>query len=134
MADLLYKDESYKLQGALLAIRRKYGRGLKENIMDKICEEQFHIDKISYTAKPKIKIYSVDSKKIIGIYVPDFLICDKIILEIKSVPKMPRIFETQLYNYLKCSKYELGYLVNFGGYAFDIRRRIFTNDRKKWLV
>ena len=134
MANLLFKNESYKLQGALFAIRRKYGRGIKESILDKICAEQFSIDKIIYLNKPKISICSVDTKKEMGLYVPDFLIYDKIILEIKSVPKMPRIFETQLYNYLKCSKYELGYLVNFGGYAFDIRRRIFTNDRKKWLV
>ena len=134
MVKLLYKNESYKLQGALLAVRRKYGRGLKENILDKVCEEQFQKDKIIYTSKPKIKIYSVDSHKIIGVYVPDFLIYDKIILEIKSVPKMPLFFETQLYNYLKCSDYELGYIVNFGEYKFDIRRRIFTNDRKGWLV
>jgi GxxExxY protein len=134
MTDLLYKKESYKLQGSLLAIRRKYGRGLKESIMDKICEEQFLADKIPYVAKPKIKIYSLDTKKILGVYVPDFLIYDKILLEIKSVPIMPRIFESQLYNYLKCSEFELGYIVNFGSYEFDIRRRIFTNDRKVWLV
>jgi len=134
MAKLLFKEESYKLQGALLAVRRKYGRGLKENILDKICEEQFQADKIPYVSKPKIKIFSVDSYKFIGVYVPDFIIYDKIVLEIKSVPKMPQFFETQLYNYLKCSHYELGYIVNFGEYKFDIRRRIFTNDRKRWLV
>jgi GxxExxY protein len=134
MTNLLYKNESYKLQGALLAVRRKYGRGLKENIMDKICIEQFTIDKIPFLSKPKIHIYSQDSNKKIGMYVPDFLIYDKIVLEIKSVSEMPKIFESQLYNYLRCSKYELGYIVNFGAYEFDIRRRIFTNDRKSWLV
>ncbi len=37
----------------------------------------------------------------IGIYEPDFIISDRIIVEIKSLLQMPKIFERQLYYYLK---------------------------------
>jgi len=65
----------------------------------------------------------------VGGYVPDFVIEDKIILELKSVDFMPKIYESQLYNYLKGTKYNLGYIVNFGGDKLDIRRRIFEKNR-----
>lgn len=38
---------------------------------------------------------------------------------------MPRIFETQLFSYLKATKYKLGILINFGSEKLDIRRRIY---------
>jgi len=37
----------------------------------------------------------------------------------------------QLYSYLRNSEYELGFLINFGSGGVDIRRVIYTNDRKK---
>jgi len=67
----------------------------------------------------------------VGIYVPDFIIEDKIIIEIKAILEMPSVFEKQLYYYLKGTKYKLGYLVNFGGSELDIKRRIYDTARVK---
>jgi GxxExxY protein len=67
--------------------------------------------------------------KQIGTYVPDFVIEHKIILELKSVEVMPKIYESQLYNYLKGTQYNLGHIVNFGSSKIDIRRRIFEKVR-----
>jgi len=38
---------------------------------------------------------------------------------------MPKVFEKQLYYYLKASGYRLGYLINFGCDKLDIKRRIY---------
>jgi hypothetical protein len=37
-----------------------------------------------------------------------------------------------VYDYLRNSKYEVAYLVNFGSKRFYFKRLIFTNDLKKW--
>ena len=60
----------------------------------------------------------------VGTYEPDFLIEDKIIVELKSVLMMPKVFEKQLYYYLRASGVKVGYLVNFGSDKIDIRRRL----------
>ncbi len=39
--------------------------------------------------------------------------------------------EAQLINYLKSTKIEIGFLLNFGRKA-EFKRKIFTNDRKKY--
>lgn len=66
-----------------------------------------------------------------GIYEPDFIIDNKIVIEIKAVPVMPKQFEKQLYYYLKYTKHKLGLLVNFGADRLDIRRRIYDEIRKR---
>lgn len=62
-------------------------------------------------------------------YEPDFIIEDKIIVEIKSMLLMPEVIENQLYYYLRGTNYKLGYLVNFGTEKIDIRRRIYEKAR-----
>ena len=69
-----------------------------------------------------------------GIYEPDFVIEDKIIVEIKSVLTMPKVFENQLYYYLKGTNYKVGYLVNFGNEHIDIRRRVYDQIRVKGII
>lgn len=66
----------------------------------------------------------------VGAYGPDFLVDDKIILEIKAIEILPRKLVDQLFDYLKNSKYELGYFVNFTSPKLYMKRIIYTNDRK----
>ncbi|MFC1788064.1 hypothetical protein ACFLZY_02490 [Patescibacteria group bacterium] len=51
----------------------------------------------------------------------------------KAAFPLPTHFITQLYDYLKNSRCELGFLVNFSGPKLFIARKIFTNDRKPFL-
>lgn len=131
---ILEKKLSYKLQGAFYKIANKYGSTFKENIYHKALIEELTKQKLSFTTEKKIKIYSLDTGEIMGIYTPDLIIDDKIIVEIKAQNKMPKAFETQLKNYLKASKYEIGYLVNFGIDNAQIKRFIYTNDRKSFMA
>lgn len=85
---------------------------------------------ISFTRESPIQITSPKIGKLIGLYRPDFLIDNKIILEIKALEVLPLNMVNQLFDYLRNSSYELGYLVNFGGTKLFIKRIIFTNDRK----
>ena len=47
-------------------------------------------------------------------YVPDFVVYDKIIVEIKAIRQLNPVEEAQLINYLKATKMALGLLINFG--------------------
>lgn len=131
--DLLYKDLSYTLQGIINDTRIKYGRGYKEQIYQNAFREALELNKIPFEKEKAIKIYSIDTGKEIGIYRPDFIVDNKIIVEIKAVKFAPKDLENQLFDYLKCSKYELGYFINFGGAKLYKRRIIYTNDNKPWL-
>jgi GxxExxY protein len=70
---------------------------------------------------------------VVGSYQPDFIVEDKIIIELKALEQMPRKMIDQLYSYLRNSEYELGFLINFSSGGVDIKRVIYTNDRKKHI-
>jgi len=128
-----HKDLSYKLMGCFFDVRKNYGPGQKEIIYSNLIKEWLDKNKIPFEKEKSIKILSKDSGKMVGIYKPDFLIDDKILLEIKSSAFTTKQNEKQLYFYLRNSKYEVGYLVNFSTPSLYIKRIIYTNDRKPFL-
>jgi GxxExxY protein len=64
----------------------------------------------------------------IGAYIADMVVENKIIVELKAVSRLNEVMEAQLINYLKLSKLQVGYLVNF--YNTSIQWRRFVNTRE----
>lgn len=125
--NLLYKELSYKLVGCFYEVYNALGPALKEQFYHKALCLEFKSKDILFSDKKRLKVKYKDVG--IGIYEPDFIIEDKIIVEIKSMLQMSSVFENQLYYYLKGTNYKLGYLVNFGSEKLDIRRRIYDTTR-----
>ena len=67
--------------------------------------------------------------QIVGDYVCDLIVDDKVILELKAVKELNDIHEVQLVNYLKATVVEVGLLINFGP-SVKIKRKVFDNFRK----
>ena len=131
--NLLYKELSYEIRGAAIEVKKNYGPGHKEVLYQRAFAEELNLRGVNYEREKPIKIYSPKTKKVIGSYQPDFIVEDKIIIELKALEQMPRKMVDQLYSYLRNSEYELGFLINFGLGGADIKRVIYTNDRKKHI-
>lgn len=127
----IYKGLSYKIIGCIYEVYNELGPAHKELIYQDALKVAFAENKIEYKENQRLKIKF--KNKEVGVYEPDFIIEDKIILEIKSVLNMPKVFEKQLYYYLRGTKYKVGYLVNFGNENLDIRRRIYETARTRTL-
>ncbi len=74
-----------------------------------------------------IKVFFND--QIVGEYFADIVVGQKIIIEIKAVKQLGPEHESQLLNYLKATRFEVGLLFNFGPKP-EITRRVFANARK----
>jgi len=131
--DLLYKELSYAIRGAAIEVRKNYGLGHKEVLYQRAFAEELILRGINFDRERPIKVYSPKTKKVIGSYQPDFVVDGKIIIELKALEKLLQKMVDQLYSYLRNSQYELGFLINFGSDGVDIKRVIYTNDRKKHL-
>ena len=71
-------------------------------------------------------LYPELSKKLLGIalehvFFYDFLIDDKIGVELKAVSEIFGEFEAQMINYLHVSNHKLGLLLNFGAKSLEYR-------------
>lgn len=131
--ELLHKELSYQIQGAAIEVRKNFGPGLKEMIYQNAFSEELKSRSLQFEKEKSIKIFSPKTGKFLGSYRPDFIIDNKILVELKAVEKIPKLFIDQLYSYLRNSEYELGYFINFSSPRLYTKRIIFTNDRKSFL-
>jgi GxxExxY protein len=130
---ILHKELSYQIIGAVYNTRKIYGPGQKEIVYQRGLAEELKENNIPYKREVNINIVSPKSGRILSNYRVDFVIKERVILELKSLKFLPQKMEQQLYSYLRSTPYEVGYLINMGGPEIDIKRVIFTNDRKPYL-
>ena len=121
MTNILYRDESYAIIGALFEVYNNLGSGFSEIVYKDALEHEFKNREISFTRE---KEYSVSYKNIIlpHKFYADFVVDNKIILEVKAVENLHDKFFAQCINYLKVSKCRLAILANFHKDLLDHRR------------
>ncbi len=108
----LYKDLSYAIRNCAFTIHNALGPGHKESVYQNALEEEFRRRNIKYSREIQIPV-TYRGKKI-GVYQPDFLVENKIIVELKALPRLGAGEKKQLWNYLKGTDYKLAMLLNFG--------------------
>ena len=123
MADILYKDESYKIIGACMKVHSELGAGFLESVYQEALEKQFIKEKIPYEREKIIPI-EFDGELLKKKFKADFICYDKIIIELKPVGFIFQNDEKQLLNYIRATKYKLGILACFGGKSFLYKRLV----------
>ena len=123
MTDILFKTESYNLLGILFEVHNNLGKGFSEIVYKDALEYEFKNSLIEFERE---KEYSVNYKNTIlkHKFYADFVIMDKIILEIKSCKSLNDEHISQCLNYLKVSKNKLAILVNFNKDSLEYKRII----------
>lgn len=129
----LYKDLGFKLLGIVFKLHNDYGPGHNERIYQKLLENLLIEDELKFTPQPKIPVFAKTTGKKIGLYIPDLVLENKIIIEIKATTQPLLRFEAQLLEYLQTTTFEVGYLFNFGLPKLFYKRFIYTNDRKNFV-
>ena len=122
--DLLYKEVTFKIRGACFGVYNTLGGGIKENIICRALNIEFKRVGLDVITQARIDIFYRDEK--IGIYIPDFIVNNKVIVEVKSKPFITKEDEKQFWSYLKGSAYPLGILVNFSPNKLTLKRYIYT--------
>ena len=120
---LLYEDLTYKVRGAIFEVYNSLGYGHKEMVYQKALSIALKQNGIDFVSQPKLEVKYQNVK--VGEYVPDFLVDNKLIIEIKSLEFMTKEADRQMLFYLKGTGYFLGLLVNFGKNKLDIRRKVW---------
>jgi GxxExxY protein len=95
-----------------MKVHTTLGPGFPEKIYHRAVIEELKKKQIQFESEKEIKV--LYDGKIIGTFVLDLIIEDKIVLEIKATSETVNLFKAQLISYLKASPYQIGILVNFG--------------------
>lgn len=124
MAELLYKEESFRVIGICMEIHKTLGMGLKEINYKDAMEIEFIENNISYEREKRFSVKYKD-KLLRNPYVADFLVYDSIILEVKSAAAIIESHTYQALSYLSVSKQKLGMIINFGEKSLTWKRIVF---------
>jgi GxxExxY protein len=124
MAEIILKDESYKIIGACMEVHRELGFGFKEIIYKDALAIEFKFREIPFRREQSYKV-EYKGKVLLRRYPADFVVYDSIILEVKAMPMIINNFVLQTRNYLKASGLKLGIIANFGEKSFAYKRVVF---------
>ncbi len=112
---ILFKDESYAIQGAIFDVYREMGCGFLESVYQECLEKEFRLQNIPFVSQAELKL-TYKGEPLLQTYKPDFICFNQIIVELKAVKAIAPEHQAQVINYLKASGMKLGILVNFGDY------------------
>lgn len=128
MADILFKDESYRIIGSCFEVYNQKGFGFTEPIYQECLSKEFLLQDIPFVPQPELQLtykgIPLEQK-----FRPDFICYNKIIVEIKSVSALTDAHRAQILNYLHSTGFELGLLVNFGVFPKLAYERFICNPR-----
>ena|SRR5690606_21353876 len=111
--DLIYKEEAYKIIGICMEVHNNLGAGFLEIVYKEALEYEFNLAGIPYQREKEFAV-NYKGKILPHKFYADFVVFDKIILEIKSVNDIIDAHVAQAINYLKVSNNPLALIVNFG--------------------
>ena len=108
---LIYPELSYRIVGCLFEVYKKLGSNRRENIYHNALKQEFQNKNIAFKNQYYIPVKYLGSQ--IGRSYVDFLVENKIILELKIGQFFHKQNLNQTLDYLKTTGLKLGILANF---------------------
>lgn len=122
---LLYEELSYKLRGIFFEIQNELGTKFQEKHYCRAIATLLKKNNISFKQEAPFTV--IYEGNVLGKFNADFIVEDKIILEIKTTNEITNDNVKQLIRYLEAANLQLGLFVNFRVRPLEIRRVINKN-------
>ena len=114
---------TYCIIGCAMAVHRNLGPGLRENTYQRDLEVHLNEAGLSFEAQRLYEVFdTLDGSQLIGYYVPDFVVEQNVIVEIKALKGLDNSHLAQVIGYLAVSQCPIGLLINFGFRSLQYRR------------
>jgi GxxExxY protein len=98
--------------GAAMEVHRQLGPGLMESVYQACLAHELDLRGIKWEREKLLPIIYKGAHLDCG-YRLDFVVADKVIIELKAIDQLLPIHEAQLLTYLKISGCKVGLLINF---------------------
>ena len=105
------QDITKQIISCAIEVHSTLGPGLLESVYEEALDYEFTLRKVVYERQKEISLKY--KGKDVGNHRIDFLIEKKVIVELKAVEKMNKIYEAQILTYLKAMDKRVGLLINF---------------------
>jgi GxxExxY protein len=117
------QDLTSKIINCAYTVHNTLGFGFLEAVYQNALLIELKKSGLRAEKEKKIQVYY--ENHLVGDYVADIIVENKVILELKSVKEFHDAHSVQLINYLKATGIEVGLLINFGE-SVQVKRKVFT--------
>ncbi|MBN3911280.1 MAG: GxxExxY protein [Nostoc sp. NMS1] len=124
MNSLKYADITQKIIGASFEVHKFLGNGFQEVIYQRALAHEMRQARLEFAREIEQQIYYKNLPEPIGTRRADFVVENKILVELKAVIQLEDVHLAQALNYLKAYKLEVGLLINFGSKSLTFKRLV----------
>ncbi|ACM20476.1 PDDEXK_3 family protein [Geotalea daltonii FRC-32] len=122
MPAVIFKDLSFQIMAAAFEVHNTLGFGFLENVYQRALLKELQLRGIPAESQKEMKVFYKDEE--VGLYFPDIVVNDQIVIELKAVAALNRLHAAQVLNYLKGTGFKVGLLINFGKEKVESKRLI----------
>ena len=122
-----YSDITEKIIGCGLKIHQRMRNGYPELIYHRCMVIEFRKERLAFLTEVELPIFYDEIE--VGKRRVDFLVEDKVIVEIKALSELTDAHLAQALNYLEVMNLEIGLLMNFGSKSLEVKRLINNKFR-----
>ena len=115
-----YSEVTEKIIRCAMNVHNALGLGFPEVIYQRSLKVELDKYKINYSRELQLPVYY--ENELVGTRIVDFVVEDKVLVELKVVPELIYIHQAQVLNYLKAFNKEVGLLINFGEQRLKFKR------------
>jgi len=126
---IIHKDSSYKIVGILFEVYNELGYGYQEKYYERAVAKCFVRENILHKRQAPYKIIFKNEE--IGRYYLDFLVDDKVVLELKKGSYFSKRNIEQIKGYLKAANLKLAILANYTPTGVKILRVLNPDNQVK---
>ena len=109
--DLIHKDLRYKIIGCAMTVHNEIGHGFREKTYENALCIEFRDNQINFIKQKEFPIKY--KNEVVDVFIPDLIVEDKIIIELKAVEKIIDEHIGQILNYLRVTGLQVGLIINF---------------------
>jgi len=114
---------SSKVIAAAIEVSRNLGTGFLESVYENaLC---FELEKRGIDFRQQKSLKVIYKGKVVGNFVTDIMIENKLLIELKVVSELGRAHKAQVINYLKATDTSVALLLNFGTPKLEIQRIVY---------
>jgi GxxExxY protein len=114
---------TYRIIGCAMAVHRERGPGYREDTYQRELEVKFTESDLPFRSEQLLEVFDADHATVlVGYYVPDFIVADQVVVEIKALSGLDNSHLAQAIGYLAVTGCRVALLVNFGARSLQWRR------------
>ncbi len=116
---MIKNELTYKIIGCAMNVHNTIGPGFQEVIYQRCLKMELEESGLNFEREKNQAIFYKDVQ--VGTRRADFVVEEKVIVEIKAVTKLEDVHLAQAKNYTVSYDFPLGLLINFGGKSMEYK-------------